>query len=109
MRGDPCPGTSASRKWIGARPRGAPGHEGRAGAGQTWPALSSSFRFFLVSIDVIERELVGRDLTVRVHAPLAQEKLKLAFGKARIHVCKWDHVERQVPRREPRGTPICPA
>ena len=39
-----------------------------------------------------------RDLSIGGHVPLPQEQHQLLFGKLRIHLCKWQHVERQVPR-----------
>ena len=57
-------------------------------------------------VDVSKRELVGRNLAVRVHVPFAQEKIELLFGEMRIDLREWDHVECEVPRRKPRIFPL---
>ena len=57
-------------------------------------------------IDVGEGELVGRDLAVGVHVPLAQQKEQLLLGELRVDLGEGDHVKRQVPRREPRILPF---
>ena len=56
-------------------------------------------------IDVRERPLVGRQLPVRVHVPLAGEQDQLPLGEFRIDERERDGVEREVPGREPRVLP----
>src|SRR6185369_12183825 len=50
-------------------------------------------------IDVAHRELVRRNLAVRMHEPLAKEQLQLLFWKIRIDARERQHVEREIPRR----------
>ncbi len=57
-------------------------------------------------IDVAERPLVGRDLPVRVHVPLAQQQHELLLGELGVDAGEREHVERQVPRRVPRVLPL---
>ena len=57
-------------------------------------------------IHVAERELVRRDLPVRVHVPLAQEQHELLLGELGIDARERNHVEREVPRRVPRVLPL---
>lgn len=57
-------------------------------------------------IDIGEIPLVGRELAVRVHVPLAQQEQELVFGKLRIHRGEGYHVEGGVPRGEPRVFPL---
>ncbi len=56
-------------------------------------------------IHVREREFVGGNLAVRVHVPLAQQHLELAFREGRVDAGQFDRVERKVPGREPRIFP----
>src|SRR5438067_11526406 len=57
-------------------------------------------------IDVAKRELVGRNLAVRVHVPFAQEKIELLFGEMRIDLRERDHVKCEVPCRKPWIFPL---
>ena len=56
-------------------------------------------------VHVAERPLVGGDLPVRVHVPLAQEERELILRELRIDEREHDRVEGQVPRRVPRVLP----
>ena len=56
-------------------------------------------------VHVAEGPLVGRDLPVRVHVPLAQHQDELVLGELRVHEREHDAVEGEVPRREPRELP----
>ena len=56
-------------------------------------------------VDVAERPLVGRDLPVRVHVPLAQHQQELLLGEAGVDVRQSHAVERQVPRGVPGVLP----
>ena len=56
-------------------------------------------------VDVAERPLVGRDLAVGVHVPLAQQQQQLVLGEGRVDAGERDAVERQVPGREPGVLP----
>ena len=57
-------------------------------------------------VDVGEVELVGRQLAVGVHVPLAQEEHELLFGVIGVNLGKGDHVEGQVPGGVPRVFPF---
>jgi hypothetical protein len=57
-------------------------------------------------IDVAERELVGRELTVRMHVPLAQEQDELLLRELGIDARHRKHVEREIPGRVPRVLPL---
>ena len=57
-------------------------------------------------VHVVEGELVGGDLSVRVHVPLAQEQDQLLLGEVGVHLGVGDHVERQVPGGVPRVLPL---
>ena len=57
-------------------------------------------------IDITEFPLIGRDLPIRMQVPLAQEQQHLLLGKARVSLCKRQHVKRRVPGREPRVLPL---
>ena len=57
-------------------------------------------------VDVPERPLVGGNLTVGVHVPLAQEKDDLLLGEFRVDAGQRDHVEREVPRGVPGILPL---
>ena len=48
-------------------------------------------------VHVGERELVGRQLPVGVHVPLAREEHELFLGEGGIDAREGDHVEREVP------------
>ncbi len=48
-------------------------------------------------VDVVEGPLVGRNLAVGVHVPLAQEEDELAFGESGIDAGEGHAVEGQVP------------
>ena len=48
-------------------------------------------------IHVAERPLVGRNLSVGMHVPLAQHQDELILGKIRIHQRQRNAVKRQVP------------
>ena len=57
-------------------------------------------------VDVAEGPLVGRDLPVGVHVPLAQEQDQLGLGELGVDHGQRDHVERQVPGGVPRVLPL---
>ena len=57
-------------------------------------------------IHVAEGKLIRRNLPVGMHVPLAQQQDKLLLGEVRIEPREGDHVERQVPCREPRILPL---
>ena len=52
-------------------------------------------------VHVAERPLIGRQLAVRVHVPLARQQQELVLGEGRVHRRQGDAVERQVPSCEP--------
>src|SRR5437868_4734574 len=52
-------------------------------------------------IHITKSKYVSRHLAVRVHVPFAQEKIELLLGEVRIDFRKWNHVESEVPCREP--------
>ena len=56
-------------------------------------------------VHVAEGPLVGRQLAVGVHVPLAAHQQELVLGELRIEVGDGDALEGQVPRREPRVLP----
>ena len=57
-------------------------------------------------IDVAERPFVGRDLAVRMHVPLARQQEQLVLRKIRVDQGERDHMESEVPCREPRELPF---
>ncbi len=57
-------------------------------------------------IHVAERELVRRNLPVRVHVPLAEQEHELLFGERAIGPGEGDHVEREIPSCKPRVLPL---
>ena len=57
-------------------------------------------------VDVAEVPLVGRDLPVGVHVPLAQHQEDLILGELRVDVRQGDAVEPQVPGGEPGELPL---
>ena len=57
-------------------------------------------------VDVAEGPLVGGNLPVRVHVPLAQEEHELRLGELGIHEGHRDHVEGEVPGGIPRVLPL---
>ena len=60
-------------------------------------------------IDVRKVELVGRDLPIGVHVPLAQQQQQLLFGEVRIEPGEAEPCEKPDPRPRTRDTPTCPA
>src|SRR5207302_9991246 len=52
-------------------------------------------------IHITKSKFVSRHLAVRVHVPFAQEKIELLLREVRIDFRKWNHVESEVPCREP--------
>ena len=86
------------------------------GAGEKTPVALAPRRGHLVDppagpgmdrrIDVAQVELVGRDLPVGVHVPLAQQERELVLGEHGVQPGEGDHVKRQVPRRIPRVLPL---
>ena len=57
-------------------------------------------------IDVAEIPLVGRELAVRVHVPLAAEQDELALGPLEVHPASGHAVKGRVPGREPGVLPL---
>ncbi len=57
-------------------------------------------------IHVAERPLIGGNLSVGMHVPLAQHQRELLFGELGIDQRERDAVERQVPGRIPRVLPL---
>ena len=57
-------------------------------------------------VHVAEGVLVGRELAVRVHVPLARQQDELLLGEARIDAREGDHVERQIPGGVPGVLPL---
>ncbi len=57
-------------------------------------------------VDVAEGPLVGRQLAVRVHVPLAQHQHELVLGELGVDDGQRHAVERQVPRGVPRVLPL---
>ena len=57
-------------------------------------------------VHVAERPLVGGELAVRMHIPLAGELRELMLGKPRVQHRQRDAMERQVPRGIPRILPL---
>ena len=57
-------------------------------------------------IHVIKSVLVGGQLTVRMHVPLAQEHEELPLGECWVNSRHWKHVESQVPCSEPWIFPL---
>ena len=57
-------------------------------------------------IDVAEIPLVGRNLAVGVHVPLAQHQLQLLLAEIRIDERQCDHVKGQIPGRVPGILPL---
>ena len=56
-------------------------------------------------VDVAERPLVGGQLAVRVHVPLAAQQDELLLGEGRVDVGERDALEGEVPGRVPRVLP----
>src|SRR6266480_4506033 len=52
-------------------------------------------------IHITKSKFVSRHLAVWVHVPFAQEKIELLLREVRIDFRKWNHVESEVPCREP--------
>ena len=57
-------------------------------------------------VDVAERPLVGGDLAVRVHVPVARQQDELVLGELGIDQRERDAVEREVPGRVPGILPL---
>ena len=57
-------------------------------------------------VHIAEQPLVGGNLPVRVHVPLAHQQEQLVLGEIRVDHRQGDHMERRVPRREPRVFPF---
>src|SRR5262249_12299857 len=57
-------------------------------------------------VDVAEGPLVGRQLAVRVHIPLAQEQDELLLGEIWVHQRERNRVEAQIPGGIPRELPL---
>src|SRR5437667_7066927 len=57
-------------------------------------------------IHVIESPLVGGELPVRVHVPLAREQDELLLCEVRVDHGKRNAVEREIPRGKPRILPV---
>ena len=56
-------------------------------------------------VDVAERPLVGGQLAVRVHVPLAAQQDQLRLRELGVDVRERDAVEGEIPRRVPRVLP----
>src|SRR5437867_8166446 len=52
-------------------------------------------------IHITKSKFVSRHLAVRMHVPFAQEKIELLLREVWIDFRKWNHVECEVPCREP--------
>ena len=57
-------------------------------------------------VDVAEVPLVGRDLAVGVHVPLAQHQLQLLLAEVRVDERQGEDVEGEVPGRVPGVFPL---
>ena len=57
-------------------------------------------------IHITERPLVGGNLAVGVHVPLAQHERELLFREVGIHEREWNAVKRKVPGGIPRVFPF---
>ncbi len=57
-------------------------------------------------IDIAEGPLVGRNLAVRVHVPLAQHEQELLLGEAGVDQAEGDAMECQIPGRVPGVLPF---
>ena len=57
-------------------------------------------------IDVVKIPLIGGNLPVGVHVPLAQHQEDLLLGELRIDVGQGDAMETQIPGSEPRELPF---
>ena len=57
-------------------------------------------------IHVVERELVGGQLAVGVHVPLAQQQEHLTLRELGIDLRERHDVKREIPRREPGVLPL---
>eukprot|EP00053_Salpingoeca_punica_P018048 m.175423 g.175423 ORF g.175423 m.175423 type:complete len:782 (+) comp17347_c0_seq5:171-2516(+) len=57
-------------------------------------------------IDVAKGKLIGWDLPVRVHVPLAQHHGQLLLGKGRVYAAHGNHVEGEVPGCVPWVFPL---
>ncbi len=57
-------------------------------------------------VHVAEGPLVGRELPVRVHVPLAREQQELLLGEVGVDEGERDAVEGEVPRRVPGVLPL---
>ena len=57
-------------------------------------------------VDVAERPLVGRQLAVRVHVPLARQQHELLLGELGVDQRERDAVEREVPGGVPGILPL---
>ena len=57
-------------------------------------------------VDVAEGPLVGRELAVRVHVPLAKEQDELVLGEVRVDEGEGQAVEGEIPGRVPRVFPL---
>ena len=88
--------------WKAAERKRHWGSLGRTGVLVDFPAGPGVHR----RIHVAEVEFVGRQLPVGMHVPLAQKEAQLVPGEHRIEPREGDHVERQVPGREPGIFPL---
>ena len=57
-------------------------------------------------VHVAERPLVGRDLAVRMHVPLARQEHQLMLGEGRVDHGEGDAVKRQIPGGVPGVLPL---
>src|SRR5207245_9115477 len=57
-------------------------------------------------IHVTDRPFIRRQLTIRVHVPLAKEKSQLFFGEVRINLRQRNAMKRKIPRGVPGVFPL---
>ena len=57
-------------------------------------------------VDVAKGPLVGGDLAIRVHVPLARQQDELLLGECGVQVRQWQAMESQIPGRVPRVFPL---
>ena len=60
-------------------------------------------------VDIAEGPLVGGQLAVGVHVPLAAREERLLFGEPGVDVDQGDGVEGEIPGCEPGASPLSPS